>query len=261
VVHAAVPRLAVAALAAVRVPQVVPDLLHGETVLAVVVRHGPGPAAARQRVADPDLDVAVDRRLHGRERGQPLGLRRGHDEVAAALLARRLHLFIAPRAGRDPQVFWRLADTGPRAGARGHVVARRVAARGVRRVVHAAVPRLAVAALAAVRVPQVVPDLLHGETVLAVVVRHGPGVAATRQLVADPEIDVAVIRRLHGRSRGQPLGFRGRHDEVAASRRAIRLHLVVGALASRDPQVGGVQAARCRGARILGDSSNMGSTG
>ena len=101
--HTAVPRLACAALAAVRVPQVVPDLLHGETVLAVVVRHGPGPAAARQRVADPDLDVAVGRRLHGRERGQPLVLRGRHDEVAAALLARRLHLVVGAHVGRDPQ--------------------------------------------------------------------------------------------------------------------------------------------------------------
>ena len=117
--HAAVPRLARAALAAVRVPEVVPDLLHGETVLAVVVRHGPGAAAARQRVADPDLDVAVGRRLHGRERGQPLVLRGRHDEVAAALLARRLHLVVGAHVGRDPQAgviggLFRVAGAGER---------------------------------------------------------------------------------------------------------------------------------------------------
>ena len=56
--------------------------------------------------------------------------------------AGRGEMRVAGRERTGPQA-GRLADAGPRAGARGHVVARRAAARRHGGVVHAAVPRLA----------------------------------------------------------------------------------------------------------------------
>ena len=236
---AAAPALWSPALATVRVPLPVPHLLHTLPVLAAVVLFIARVAPPRQLVPDPEVDVAVRRRLHGGDGRPSLGVVGGDDEVSGGVVrdAFCLHLLVRPRAGGHPQV-------GDHRRRRGWRRARRKSARNpvARRTAHICRCGTATAArtrtaMAVRHTPAAAPPAGGSQSDCAVAFAgRAEAVADLAAVIPREALEICIVVFLQrsvgkaaaGKAVEEGLGRRRRRRRLARAARVCRPHFEVG---------------------------------